>query len=285
VSAPLPDEPGLTVARLAETWAAAASQTTYLPMSGDELGQLLTRLINRLLTAVAAAPMDRQVAAEVARRCPGVTVRLAVVAVGGSRLAVDAAGLLDPITREGIYFALRSGELAAQAMAASDGGRARREYGDAIQDEIVTELRRAANYKARFFQPRFTGLLVDALAESDGIRRVMARLVAGNPLPAAVEEPARFHITFLATSPAADRMAALEPGDFAPDQFRFGDRALSVWYRDGVLASKLSNDLLERRLGVVATSRNWNTVTTLLELAQATQGGGPRPATLRRSRG
>ena len=32
-------------------------------------------------------------------------------------LAGDAAGLVDPITREGIYFALRSGELAAQAAA------------------------------------------------------------------------------------------------------------------------------------------------------------------------
>ncbi len=66
MSAPLPAEPGLTVAGLAETWAAAASQTTYLPMSGDELGQLLTRLLNRLVTAVAAAPMDGQAAAEVA---------------------------------------------------------------------------------------------------------------------------------------------------------------------------------------------------------------------------
>lgn len=54
------------MAGLAETWAAVASQTTYLPMSGDELGQLLTRLINRLVTAVAAAPMDGQAAAEVA---------------------------------------------------------------------------------------------------------------------------------------------------------------------------------------------------------------------------
>ena len=65
MSAALPAEPGLTVAGLAQTWAAAASQTTYLPMSGDELDQLLTRLINRLVTAI-VAPMDEQAAIEVA---------------------------------------------------------------------------------------------------------------------------------------------------------------------------------------------------------------------------
>ncbi|MGH3782857.1 MAG: PAS domain S-box protein, partial [Pseudonocardiaceae bacterium] len=61
-----PTEPGLTAAGLAATWAAAASQTTYLPMSGDELEQLLTGLINRLVTVVSAAPMDEQAAVEVA---------------------------------------------------------------------------------------------------------------------------------------------------------------------------------------------------------------------------
>ena len=64
--APASEESGRTGAASADTWGAAASQTTALPMSGDELDQLLTRLINRLVTAVAAAPMDEQAAAEVA---------------------------------------------------------------------------------------------------------------------------------------------------------------------------------------------------------------------------
>ena len=66
MNAALPGEPDLTVAGLARAWAAAASQTTYLPMSGDQLEQLLTRLINRLVAAVAAAPMGEQAAIEVA---------------------------------------------------------------------------------------------------------------------------------------------------------------------------------------------------------------------------
>ena len=41
----------------------------------------------------------------------------------GWMLLGDAAGLVDPITREGIYFALRSGLLAAQALAATSPAR------------------------------------------------------------------------------------------------------------------------------------------------------------------
>ena len=41
----------------------------------------------------------------------------------GWMLLGDAAGLVDPITREGIYFALRSGSLAAQAFATTSPGR------------------------------------------------------------------------------------------------------------------------------------------------------------------
>ena len=94
----------------------------------------------------------------------------------GWLLLGDAAGLVDPITREGIYFALRSGMLAARALL---GRSAAHEYGAAIRDEIHSELRRAARLRAGFFRPRFTRLLVEALGNSPAIREVMVDLVAG----------------------------------------------------------------------------------------------------------
>jgi geranylgeranyl reductase family protein len=93
-------------------------------------------------------------------------------------LAGDAAGLVDPITREGIYFALLSGQWAAEAMA-SEALQAHRDYRSRIHDEIVPELSRAARYKAGFFRPSFTRLFIDALEQSGGVRAVMAGLVAG----------------------------------------------------------------------------------------------------------
>jgi len=97
---------------------------------------------------------------------------------GGSgwMLLGDAAGLVDPITREGIYFAVRSGLLAAESLGAPDPPR---RYAEAVRDELHDELRRAARLKAGFFRPRFTSLLIDALGQSDAVREVMIDLVAG----------------------------------------------------------------------------------------------------------
>jgi geranylgeranyl reductase family protein len=89
----------------------------------------------------------------------------------------DAAGLVDPITREGIYFALQSAVFAAAAIGGA--GDAAHEYTQQVRTEIVAELLRAARFKAGFFQPRFTRLLIDALQHSAAIRAVMADLVAG----------------------------------------------------------------------------------------------------------
>lgn len=91
-------------------------------------------------------------------------------------LAGDAAGLVDPITREGIFYALQSGAMAARAAMSIDPAR---EYRGRVNDEIAPELCHAAQLKSGFFRPRFTGLLVKALQESVAVRRVMADLVAG----------------------------------------------------------------------------------------------------------
>jgi len=105
---------------------------------------------------------------------------LDAMAITGSRwaLAGDAAGLVDPITREGIFFALQSGEWAADALASGAADPWRR-YRERVRDEIGSELARAARLKAGFFRPRFTRLMIDALRHSAGIRAVMADLVAG----------------------------------------------------------------------------------------------------------
>jgi len=98
--------------------------------------------------------------------------------LAGERWAVagDAAGLVDPITREGIFFALASGEWIAEALSGRDPALA---YRSRVRDEAVSELRRAAQLKAGFFRPRFIALLLEALRRSAAVRSVMADLVAG----------------------------------------------------------------------------------------------------------
>ena len=95
----------------------------------------------------------------------------------GWMLVGDAAGLVDPITREGIFFALQSGGFAAESLIAqADPARG---YRQRLRDEIYPELLRAARLKARFYRPAFIGLLVHALQRSERIREVMGDLVAG----------------------------------------------------------------------------------------------------------
>lgn len=93
-------------------------------------------------------------------------------------LVGDAAGLVDPITREGIYFALESAQFAADAIVEGAAQRNRR-YTDRVRTEIVAELARAARFKDGFFRPAFTRLMIEALRHSEQIRSVMADLIAG----------------------------------------------------------------------------------------------------------
>jgi geranylgeranyl reductase family protein len=98
--------------------------------------------------------------------------------LAGPRWALigDAAGLVDPITREGIFFALASGQWIGDALTAAQPTSV---YHSRVQDEAIAELRRAARLKAGFFRPAFAGALMRALMESSAIRSVMADLVAG----------------------------------------------------------------------------------------------------------
>ena len=113
---------------------------------------------------------------------PSLTARgFETLTVAGPRwfLVGDAAGLVDPITREGIYYALLSGQWAADALL-SDAANPSRCYAERVRDEIAAELARAARFKAGFFRPPFTRLMTDALRHSAGVRAVMADLVTGH---------------------------------------------------------------------------------------------------------
>jgi flavin-dependent dehydrogenase len=104
------------------------------------------------------------------------------VTLAGDRwmLLGDAAGLVDPLTREGIYYALVSGQWAADALATTARSPAASRYADKLLTEIHPELARAAELSGLFFSPSFSSLLVRALAESAGVREIFVDLVAGS---------------------------------------------------------------------------------------------------------
>ncbi len=97
----------------------------------------------------------------------------------GWMLLGDAAGLVDPLTREGIFYALLSGLWAADALMESSASRAADRYEERLRCEVQPELARAARLSGLFFDPAFSPLFVDALRRSGAIRDVFVDLVAG----------------------------------------------------------------------------------------------------------
>ncbi len=102
--------------------------------------------------------------------------------VCGDRWAMigDSAGLVDPITGEGLYYALRSAELLADALLA---GRPN-EYRTLLDEEVLPELKLAARVSQRFYSGTVFGdsvleRMVALTAQSASFRELMSDLFAG----------------------------------------------------------------------------------------------------------
>ncbi len=91
-------------------------------------------------------------------------------------LVGDAAAIADPITGEGIFYALRSGQLLAETMMAGGSPRA---YAEGAMEDFGHDLMRAARLYKRFFAPGFTDRMLDYANRSPALSRVMVDLVLG----------------------------------------------------------------------------------------------------------
>jgi uncharacterized protein (DUF1697 family) len=99
-------------------------------------------------------------------------------------------------------------------------------------------------------------------------RDELAAVVADHPLRDVADEPRRLQVTFLSEPVDATAVRELEALAVAPEALVVRGRELHTWHPDGIGRSALALALTRRPArGVVATSRNWATVTKLLALA------------------
>ena len=89
-----------------------------------------------------------------------------------------------------------------------------------------------------------------------------AKIVNGWPLETG--EPKEMHIFFCSEQPNVDPQTLIDHTNDV-EQFQIGDRAVYLFSPGGLSQSKLA-DKLERRLGIPATARNWNTLQKLLSM-------------------
>jgi uncharacterized protein (DUF1697 family) len=172
---------------------------------------------------------------------------LRAVNVGGRKLAMaDLRQLMADMGFDRVQTLLQSGNLVFDAGASSDA---------------KLEAKLEAETSKRF------GLATDFLIRSAA---EWGEIVARNPFSEpARDDPSHLVVAVLKAAPslkAVDALLATIPGR---EQLSAQDRELYITYPDGIGESKLTLALIERRLGVRGTARNWNTVLKLARMAGA----------------
>lgn len=76
----------------------------------------------------------------------------------------------------------------------------------------------------------------------------------------------KLYITFLGSDPSEETTEQLKKANFEPDEISIKGRVVFMKYNNPAGNSKLTNKLIESKLKVKATARNWNTTLKLLEL-------------------
>jgi uncharacterized protein (DUF1697 family) len=95
-------------------------------------------------------------------------------------------------------------------------------------------------------------------------------VVERDPLGRFVENPARYQVSFLSEPPASEVVRELGQAEVEPERVAVEGREIYAGHPNGVGRSKLASLLTAKRLGVVVTARNWNTVVKLVELTRET---------------
>jgi uncharacterized protein (DUF1697 family) len=115
------------------------------------------------------------------------------------------------------------------------------------------------------------GLLESALLERFGFfvpvmlrtGDELAKVAAAHPLDSHTTDPRFLMVAFLDRVPDMEAPDVIEPDGYLPDRYQSAGRDIYLVYPRGSGRSKLDHSLLERRLRVRATVRNWKTVAAL----------------------
>ncbi|MFF0852827.1 DUF1697 domain-containing protein [Streptomyces sp. NPDC003280] len=165
--------------------------------------------------------------------------------VGGSRKLpmADLRALLTELGHGGVRTHLQSGQAVFTA-------------GRDDQESLAAELTGA-------IEERF-GFRVEVLVRDHAYLRAVAEAC---PFPAARLTGKQLHVTYFSAPVTQERFAAIDAAAHLPEEFRLGDRCLYLYAPDGLGRSKLAEALSRRPAkGLIATSRNWNTVLKLVEM-------------------
>ena len=168
--------------------------------------------------------------------------------VGGNKMVAMAAlrGLCEKLGFDNPQTLLQSGNLVFQC-ADLDG--------EALEQQLEREIEKRLKVQC--------SVIVRTPKEWD-------RLVSRNPFAAeAAKDPARLIAYCLKTPAVRGAADALQAAIAGPERVEVDGRHAYLWYPIGIGTSKVTPNLVEKKLGTIATGRNWNTVQKLAALARS----------------
>ncbi len=94
-------------------------------------------------------------------------------------------------------------------------------------------------------------------------------IIASNPFPKeAKADPAHLVVMCMKDAPKPADVKALQAAIAGPEMAKAVGRELFASYPAGIGTSKLTNAVIERKLGTRGTARNWNTVLKLAAMVE-----------------
>jgi uncharacterized protein (DUF1697 family) len=168
--------------------------------------------------------------------------------VGGNKMVAMAAlrGLCEKLGFEHPQTLLQSGNLVF---------RCTEPKGEALEERLEREIEKRLKVQC--------SVLVRTVKEWDAI-------IERNPFEdAARTDPSHLLVYCLKTKAVSGAEEALRAAITGPEQIKVDGRHAYVWYSTGVGTSKVTPGLVEKKLGTIATGRNWNTVQKLAVLAKS----------------
>jgi uncharacterized protein (DUF1697 family) len=100
-------------------------------------------------------------------------------------------------------------------------------------------------------------------------REELSTVLQGNPfLNGRSEDISRLYVTFLSAEPGATGIEKLKSSNYGTGEFFIAGNTVYLFCPEGYGNTKLSNNFLENKLKVTATTRNWKTVNELYRLSE-----------------
>jgi uncharacterized protein (DUF1697 family) len=97
----------------------------------------------------------------------------------------------------------------------------------------------------------------------------LLKTIRANPFLKAGADEKMLHVYFLADSPNARAIAALDLARSVPDAFHVLGREIYLHMPNGMARTKLTNAYFDSKLSTTSTARNWATVLKLSEMMES----------------